>query len=176
MIIKIMRNKKFLYVLGSVLFLALIAIYVYITWPHRIVKELNGIEYSQEDKALCEPVSVKIHGTMKQALTGGRVFTGTIELRKTDLALPDQKLTLSFDKVDWSSLTFRDLEGEFYDYGEMFADEEMNKIVIVEPDPGNSTDAAATCSILAFPAEDRAEAEKLTLAYFKNEKNYYFGN
>ena len=175
MVMKIFKNKKLIYAVGIILFLAIVGMYVYLTWPHKIQQEMNGIEYSQEDKTLCQPVSVKIDGTMKQDLTGNRIFTGTIELLKTDLLLPDQKLTLSFDKVDWSNLSFRDLEGKYFDYGEMFADEEMSKVVIVEPDTGQTAGTSKAGSILAFPAEDRAEAETVTRSYFQQEKIYHFG-
>jgi hypothetical protein len=169
-------KKKIWNILGIASFLIIILLYAYITWPHHILKEMNGIEYSQEDKDLCVPVSVTIHGTMKQGLTGGRIFTGTIDLRKTNIAFPDQKLTISFDKVDWSSLSFGSLSGEFFDYGGMFADEDMSRVVICEHDKVVSTGAIRSGNILAFPAEERAEAEKLTLDYFKQEKSYYFGN
>lgn len=160
-------------IIGIVVFIVVFSAYAYITWPHKIQTEIKGIEYSRTDAEHVERITIRIHGTMKKEMTGGRIFTGTIELESASLLLPKQKLTLPFDDADWSNLSFRDLNGKLFYYGDLFADEDMSEVVIVAPDDKKSE--AGSGMILVFPAEDRTDAEELTLQYFEKERNAHFG-
>lgn len=155
-------------IIGIALFIIAFSAYAYITWPHHVLKMIDGIEYSQTDKDYSSPVTILIHGTMKKEMTGGRSFTGTIELKEADISFPRQKMVLLFDEADWSSLSFRDLDGKLYDYGELFAAEKMDKVVICTPENNESGNTAG--NILAFPADDREEAVALATKFFDRER------
>lgn len=171
---KIIRQNK-LNIAGVLVCLVIASIYLSITWPKPVQFEMKGIEYSQAEKDFCKTVKIKVEGTTKREMTVGRVFTGTIAVEGSDVSLPTDQMMLSFGKTDWTELTFRNLDGQFFDYGELFADPDMKSIVIVEPYGGKPGDGRpegepGDNKILVFPARDRADAEKTAKAYFQKQR------
>lgn len=147
--------------IGIIILILGLIVFLFLVWPRQVNLDLNGIEFTQDDKANTENVSIKINGHINNKYFGVRKFTGSIYCEAIELE--GESLNLLFDKTNKSYLSIRKENGELFDYGEIFCNETMDELVIVKGD-----------NILVFPAKNRDVAEKTATKYFMNEYNYYF--
>ena len=144
----------------SILILGLI-VFLFLVWPRQVNYDLSGIEFTQDDKANTENVSIKINGQINNKYFGVRKFTGSVYCEAINLN--GEHFYLLFDKTNKSYLFIRKENGESFDYGEIFSNKTMDELVIVKGD-----------NILVFPAKNREVAEKTATKYFEDEYNYHF--
>jgi len=143
----------------SLLILGLI-IFLFLIWPRQVNLDLKGIEFTQDDKINAENISIKINGHINNQYFGVREFTGRIYCEAINLN--GEFFNLLFDKTNKSYLSITKENGESFEYGEIFGNETMDELVIVNG--GN---------ILVFPAKNRDVAEETATKYFIDEYNYH---
>jgi hypothetical protein len=136
----------------GILFLGLI-VYLFLALPRQVSLEMKGIAFSQTDPAYTEDVSIKIDGQINNLYFGARGFTGQIYCKA--IGLDGEYFNLLFDDTNKSYLSVPQKTGKPIEYGEIFADEKMDELVIVKGD-----------NIFVFPSENREAAKKTADEYF----------
>lgn len=145
-----------------ILILCLI-VYLFLAWPRPVNLALEGTAYSQSDPEYAENISIKIKGQINNRYFGTRGFTGEINCEA--IGLDGEYLNLEFDETDKSYLSVREKNGEMSEYGEIFADRKMDKLVITKEN-----------KIYVFPSANRKDAKKIAEEYFSEEYRYHFGD
>ena len=137
--------------------------YLFIAWPRQVNVELEGIEYTQLDESTSNKISIRIEGYVNNKYIGTRQFNGKIYCEAMDLN--GASFNLLFDESNKSYLSIIKEKGKTADYGEIFANKDMNEIVIFQGD-----------SFYVFPSESRKDAEALADKYFLVEYTNHFKN
>lgn len=138
-----------------------LTVFLFLDWPRQVNLNLEGIEYTQLNKSTAENISIKINGQINNQFLGVRGFIGQIYCEAIDLN--GEYFNLLFDDSNKSYLSIRKKSGEVINYGEIFANKNMNEIVIVRGD-----------DILVFPSKNQKIAEKISNKYFLIEYNNHF--
>lgn len=146
----------------STLILCLI-VFLFLIWPRQINLNLTGIEYTQNNKSEVNNVSIKIDGQINNKFWGVREFKGRITCMAIDLN--GEYFNLLFEDSNKSYLSITNNRGETVNYGEIFANVNMDELVIVKGD-----------NIFVFPANNLEVAEKIANKYFLFEYNNHFRN
>lgn len=140
-----------------------LAVYLFLAWPRPVNLDLKGTAYSQSDPAYTENVSIKINGQINNQYFGARGFTGQIYCEA--IGLNGEYLKLAFDETNKSYLSVVQKNKGVVDYGEIFASNKMDTLVIVQGE-----------EICVFPSANRKDAKKVAEKYFSEEQRYHFGN
>ncbi|MEL7654466.1 MAG: hypothetical protein AAGU75_01010 [Bacillota bacterium] len=145
------------------LFVLCLIVFLFLVWPRQVNLVLKGIEYIQLNTSVADSISIKIDGQINNKFLGKREFNGRIYCDAINLN--GEYFNLIFDDSNKAYLSITQKSGEAINYGEIFANKNMDELVIVKGD-----------DILVFPSKNREVAEKIANKYFSIEYNNHFNN
>jgi hypothetical protein len=169
--------KRPLLIVMGVMLLAAGAIVVY-TFPRHVAVSLTGVKYALgTEPNQVVPVAIQIHGTVRKSLTGSQTFQGTVGVLGASVPNPDndRPVEIRFDANGGGYIVYGyDEHGSPVTraYGVLFTNNNFSKLTIGEFRPGTGW-AAANGLTISAPADDRAQAVKISSELMKRFLNGY---
>ncbi|WDL96052.1 hypothetical protein [Alicyclobacillus sp. ALC3] len=169
------RGMKITWLTVGLLVLVCVGWVIFRTYPRHIALSLKGVEYELgAPKQGVKPVTLQLNGTLHRPLWGKRVFDGTVNIKNATIPNKDNGETLKIvfnPGFGGEILYFNWKTREFYDYGQLYVNEEFNTFTIaVYKNEGKGFGwNGGNGLMITVPANTRAQALQISNTLMKSQ-------
>ncbi|MCM3127483.1 hypothetical protein ACFQ3J_12615 [Paenibacillus provencensis] len=155
--------------------LILVVYLIYPLFPKKIHVDVQGVKYRLGSPSIEKPVQVQVNGEIDTTFLGKRTFEGEIEIEgEVNPISKESKYTLQLSELDYSGMImyhypYRDEAGDqhagSFMYGLLNQQNDFQQGAIQvnqQKEEGASAWSGENGYVIAYPANDRAEALALT--------------